>query len=536
MFQGSGNHRVEQSGTGRYAGFLGAVAMLTALGFASTGAAQIFVDADAEGNNSGASWEDAFIELQSALTAAITGDEIWVACASYLPTERSDPAEPRSASFFVRSGVSVYGGFSGGEETLEQRQSDPLLNDCSLGDSSTLTEDFEGFFHLLTIDVVADPVVIDGFTIAGGRATGGTTQGAGARINNADVTFRNIRFDDVATVTNGPGFGGAVFAQNSALTLDSVHMNDCDSGRGGGVAAFGGSLTARHWTVTNCLGGFGGGPVLYMRNGASAEIADSHFENNRGNNEGGAILNDGSGSDLTIRRTVFFGNTVRRSGAIAHFGDNLILENSVLAGNVGRFAGGALRVGSSATASVTNSTIAFNENRSGVAIEATGSATVAINNSIVFGNFITSLGPGAPDVPQVGTTTETATLTASFSIIEGGFSGAGNLDIDPLFIQDADPGDGTWETDEDNNFGNLRLRTASPAIDAGDNMVLIDQTGTLPDTAADLPLDAGRRPRLEDIADVDDTGLGGAPVIDIGAFEFSALVFRDGFENQVCCL
>ena len=529
-FRGGEITRTRRSTIQSQVPMLGLVLLLATLSLSSRSAtAQIFVDANAAGSNTGVSWEDAFTELQPALAAAVEGDEIWVACASYLPTERRNETEPRSASFFIRSGLSVFGGFAGGELTREERQPDPLLNGCSLGDSATVTEDFAGFFHLLTVENVPESVLIDGFSIVGGRATGGFARGAGARIVNADVTFRNIRFDDVETLTNRLGAGGAVFSENSELALENVQMSNCRSGLGGGVALFGGNLTARDWTITTCLAGFGGGPGLYMRNSADVEITDALFDDNRGNNNGGAILNDGG--NLTIRRSVFTGNRARAAGAIAHRGSDLILENSVLVGNRGNRSAGVF-VSGSGTTSVTNSTIAFNESQraDGVGIVATGSTTVAVNNSIVFGNFRTDTGPGSPDIPQIGREGDSAALTATFSIIEGGFDGLGNQAVNPLFVSDPNPGDGTWETLSDNDFGDVRLQLASPAIDAGDNLVLVDQTGTLPDTAADLPLDVDRKPRLEDTAEVVDTGVGGPPVIDIGAFEFSTLIFRDGFE------
>ena len=45
----------------------------------------------------------------------------------------------------------------------------------------------------------------------------------------------------------------------------------------------------------------------------------------------------------------------------------------------------------------------------------------------------------------------------------------GNLDADPLFVREPTPGaDGTWGAADD-DYGDLRLRIASPAIDVGDN-------------------------------------------------------------------
>ena len=40
----------------------------------------------------------------------------------------------------------------------------------------------------------------------------------------------------------------------------------------------------------------------------------------------------------------------------------------------------------------------------------------------------------------------------------------GNLNDDPLFFRDPDPGDGDWSTLDDNDYGDLRLFNGSPAV------------------------------------------------------------------------
>ena len=68
----------------------------------------------ATGNNNGSSWENAFTNLQLAISAASSGDEIWVAQGVYkLGNNRTD-------SFDIPDGVTIYGGFAGDETNLAQ--------------------------------------------------------------------------------------------------------------------------------------------------------------------------------------------------------------------------------------------------------------------------------------------------------------------------------------------------------------------------------------------------------------------------------
>lgn len=90
-------------------------------------------------------------------------------------------------------------------------------------------------------------------------------------------------------------------------------------------------------------------------------------------------------------------------------------------------------------------------------------------------------------------------VSITHSNIEGGYPGTGNIDIDAQFV-DAENGD-------------YRLRRDSPCIDAGDRTVIPEW----------LTHDLLGRPRLIDTPWIPDTGVGPAPIPDMGAYEFQPI-------------
>jgi len=117
---------------------------------------------------------------------------------------------------------------------------------------------------------------------------------------------------------------------------------------------------------------------------------------------------------------------------------------------------------------------------------------------------------GAAIYDHPGSGYPSSETTASYSLIEGGWVGEGNLDADPLFVRNPSPGDdGTWGTADD-DYGDLRLRANSPAVNAGNNALLPADAADLDgdgDTAELLPLDLAGNPRVIGLA------------VDMGAYE-----------------
>lgn len=220
----------------------------------------------------------------------------------------------------------------------------------------------------------------------------------------------------------------------------------------------------------------GGG--VYNLNG-SPYLVNIVFLNNFASNHGGAIVNSGFAAKPLIVNCIFSGNTTNYNGAIANLNDaEPTILNTTLSGNSGGNAGGIVNI----------------------------SANAIVANTILWDNSVAEISM------QTG-----GTISITYSIIEGGYTGTGNIATNPAFV-DADGADNTYGTLDDD----LSLQAGSPAIDAGNNKALpqdnsdTDSDGDFVET---LNLDISFLDRQIDDPDVIDTGNGSAPIVDIGAYE-----------------
>ncbi|MGD2108249.1 MAG: choice-of-anchor Q domain-containing protein [Phycisphaerae bacterium] len=100
----------------------------------------------------------------------------------------------------------------------------------------------------------------------------------------------------------------------------------------------------------------------------------------------------------------------------------------------------------------------------------------------------------------------TGAASVSYSCVQGGWAGAGNLSDDPLFVGSA--------------LGELTLSSESPCIDAGNNATPVRE----------VPFDLDGWPRIVDDPGTEDTGVPStdAAIVDMGAFEFQPPCDQDG--------
>jgi predicted outer membrane repeat protein len=257
----------------------------------------ICVNAAASGANNGGCWTDAYTSLQTALSAAGNGDEVWVAAATYKPTATAD----RTISFALGNGVGVYGGFAGTETMRSQRNPSAHVTILS-GDIGTVGNASDNSFHVVTSDSsVTATGVLDGFTITAGNANGSSAsnqdRGGGLWINGGSVTISHC-----------------IFTGNSA------------SEKGGGIRVTSASPTIDHCTFTSNSGGQGGGGIG-AGSGSGFTVSNSTFRSNSTVSTSGAGLETASG--VTAVNCVFQNNS--GNGLLYILGG--IVINSTFTGN-----------------------------------------------------------------------------------------------------------------------------------------------------------------------------------------------------------
>jgi len=161
-----------------------------------------YVDAAAGGANDGTSWANAYTDLQSALGAAVNGDQVWVAAGIYTP------GAARTDSFLLESGVAIYGGFAGGETSTAQR--DIAANPSVLsGDIPLSGVVSNNSYHVVQGGSVGPSARLDGFTIRDGYADGAapatTSMGGGLYLTTGSPTLANLVFSTNFAGTSGGG-------------------------------------------------------------------------------------------------------------------------------------------------------------------------------------------------------------------------------------------------------------------------------------------------------------------------------------------
>ncbi|MEL6191054.1 MAG: right-handed parallel beta-helix repeat-containing protein, partial [Bacteroidota bacterium] len=408
------------------------------------GLTRLYVAISATGANNGSSWTDAFTDLQDALTYARVCEnvrEIWVAQGVYKPT----PTLDKDISFELVSGVAMYGGFKGVETMLSQRDwvSYKSILSGDLDPTTGLTNFPGESYHVVVGTDLSNTTLFDGFTVEDGVI--------------------EAVFGTGVTVSNGFEGMGMVLQATSGASCEPVIRN---------------STFRRNY-------GYDGGATMALLE-ANPVIDYCRFEGNLTLEGPGAIYATGSHT-LRVTNSYFFDNAGEfGSGAIETAVSRLEVENCVFDKNRSSDSdGGAIGVRQNTELSIINSTFHANETHTGrgAALGLWGNNKVEIANSIFWDNIDTdgNPSPGDPNYLIMG---DKSQMAINYTIIQGGYAGTGNVNVNPQFISTAMP-------------ANLRLLPSSPGINTGLNAVSLE------------PLDLDRNARIFD------------GTIDRGAYEYS---------------
>jgi len=283
----------------------------------------------------GSDWSTDTCALQTALTNAASGDEIWVATGTYKPTTESN----RLATFTIESGVAVYGGFAGGEISREQR--DPVTHVVTLsGNIGSVNYDGDNSSHVVTASSAAADTILDGVTISDGDASKSPTSNCGGGMYNygGDLTVSNVIFRDNSAIN-----GGGMCNKFGDPNLNNVVFNNnFASDGGGGMYNNYSSPTLNNVTFTNNRSrAYAGG--MYNNHGAPS-LTNVTFNQNR-SFRGGGMYNYLSNPILT--NSVFTGNSVfdvayTYGGGIYNYASNPILTNVTIDSNSSNSYGGGI--------------------------------------------------------------------------------------------------------------------------------------------------------------------------------------------------
>ena len=285
----------------------------------------------------GSSWDNASGDLQKMIddlaesTPSQTG-EVWVAAGTYTPQSQLISGTAYSASFRMRDGISVYGGFAGTESSKLERVKKSAMpwdftnqtileaayyshDDLAWTNNKwTLTSDSRHVVWFAPMSggtAFANVTTLDGVTIQGGYAQGGTGQddfltdrGAGVYMDGANAYLSNcIVRENYAT-----GNGGGVYLKNGRVQTSLIYNNNADAD-GGAVYVENRGLVYRSMLTNNsALNGAG----VYLYNGAEASLDDpDHPEY------------------LILSTCVVSNNTVRGNGAVYCDKDGVLMQNTI---------------------------------------------------------------------------------------------------------------------------------------------------------------------------------------------------------------
>lgn len=446
------------------------------------------------------SWVTSTTNLQGAINASASGDEVWVARGTYTPTQdiNGGTGTAQTRTFRIRNNVKVYGGFDGYESSIN----DPnRAFGTPVGRSSSVLSGGGQSYHVVSFSQVSN-CRLDGFTIRSGNASGTGVDSRGGGIYNNGSGTVGLGGSSTPNLANcfiegnqATGEGAGMYNDGQTLGTASPYLTNCTffdntaTGNGGAVTNVGSNSGSASPEFINCLfvqnTANSGGAVynVALRGEVSPDFTDCSFSRNNATGSniglfpfdrdgvGGGMFTECRPGNAIINlercrfesNTAFFGggfmNLGLRETSSSSAGISMYLRNAVITKNL-----------DNSSDSGTNTGVIYN-------CAEDGGANLYLSNCTVFGNtsinntnpfypiFFDNRGPAGSAVvvtnsvlwdngpnPGIHPFGASRDFTINYSNVQyGTFGGAGNVRIDPGFTS-----------------GSLSLTTGSPLIDAGD--------------------------------------------------------------------
>ncbi len=283
---------------------------------------QLYVDASVTLTmTDGLTWTSAYTNLQDALAVALAGDEIWVAKGVYYPDEgRGQTNDDVTASFALKNGVEIYGGFAATETARSQRQ--PRVNvtvlsgDIDGNDGTdgqgvvTTTANITGSNarHVIFNSDVSSTAVLDGFTITagdvnvGGFCAGNNNCGGGMFNIRSSPEMSQIRFIGNRAGAHG---GGMVNWDNSHPKMSQISFSgNSATHHGGGMLNDNSRPEMSQVSFSGNRANIGGG--MFNQTNSNPKMSQVSFSGNTAALNGGGMFN--AGSSPHIINSIFWGN------------------------------------------------------------------------------------------------------------------------------------------------------------------------------------------------------------------------------------
>lgn len=294
------------------------------------------------GTGDGSSWDNASGDLQKMIDELATVNapgEVWVAAGTYRPTTQIIEGVQYAASFRMRDGINVYGGFAGREISKAKREKGTMPwiysnetvlmgadyddNSAEWIENSSQWNVISSTRHVVWFAPMSGEVkfkyttVLDGVTIKGGAANGGegladfaTDKGGGVYMG-LNAILQNC----IVTENTAKGDGGGVYANGDGADASSANA------KGGRVV---GCLIYNNSSVED-----GGG--VFVKN--AGLVLRSMITNNSATNGAGVYLDKNAENHpeyLILSTSVVSNNTATGNGAVYCNESSVLLQNTIV--------------------------------------------------------------------------------------------------------------------------------------------------------------------------------------------------------------